>query len=80
MDGAPQLWAARQLFARYPARYWIAGGWAVDLMVGRQRREHADVDVLILANDLPVFARTFTGILVKDNQTGVQPPWPLRMR
>lgn len=69
MDGVSQLRAAKELFAPYPARYWIAGGWAVDLMVGRQRREHSDVDVLILANDLPAFARTFTDILVKDNQT-----------
>jgi len=75
VDGESQLRAAKELFAAYPARYWIAGGWAVDLMVGRQRREHADVNVLILANDLPVFARTFTGILVKDHQTGVQQPW-----
>jgi hypothetical protein len=77
VDGVSQLRAAKELFAPYPARYWIAGGWAVDLMVGRQRREHSDVDVLILANDLLAFARTFTDILVKDNQTGVQRPWVL---
>jgi len=46
-------------------------------MVGRQRREHTDVDVLILADDLPVFAQTFTGILVTDHQTGIQRPWAL---
>src|SRR5215831_6310478 len=46
-------------------------------MVGRQRREHSDVDVLILADDLAVFARTFTGILVEDHQTGIQRPWAL---
>jgi hypothetical protein len=77
VDGASQLRATKELFAPYPARYWIAGGWAVDLMVGRQRREHSDVDVLILADDLPVFARTFTGILVEDHQTGIQRPWAL---
>lgn len=26
-------------------RYWIDGGWGVDILLGRQNREHRDVDV-----------------------------------
>jgi hypothetical protein len=35
------------------ARWWIAGGWAVDLHLGRQTRPHHDIDVLVLREDLP---------------------------
>jgi lincosamide nucleotidyltransferase A/C/D/E len=27
--------------------YWIAGGWGVDVLVGRQTREHFDLDVVL---------------------------------
>ena len=32
-------------------RWWIAGGWAIDLLVGGQTREHEDLDVLVLRPD-----------------------------
>lgn len=38
-------------FAAFPGPWWIAGGWAIDLFVGRQTREHADIDVLIRRDD-----------------------------
>lgn len=38
-------------FAAFPGPWWIAGGWAIDLFIGRQTREHADIDVLILRGD-----------------------------
>lgn len=31
--------------------WWIAGGWAIDLFVGEQTREHGDTDVGILRRD-----------------------------
>jgi hypothetical protein len=31
--------------------YWIIGGWAIDLAVGRVTRDHADVDVMLLERD-----------------------------
>ena len=30
-----------------PVPWWIAGGWAIDLYLGRQTRPHEDIDVLI---------------------------------
>lgn len=26
-------------------RYWIDGGWGVDILLGKQNREHRDIDV-----------------------------------
>jgi len=40
-----------QIFNRVQARWWIAGGYAIELAVGRPVREHTDVDVLILRPD-----------------------------
>lgn len=38
----------RQLLAPAERPWWIAGGHAIDLFVGRETRRHADIDVLIL--------------------------------
>jgi hypothetical protein len=38
--------------------WWIAGGWAIELHLGGpQRREHEDVDVLVLREDASVVQR-----------------------
>ena len=48
------LWAplsprdAGRLFSGCRARWWVAGGWAIELLVGRQTRPHGDLDVLVL--------------------------------
>jgi len=40
-------------FAAAELRVWLAGGWAVDAIVGRQTRAHDDMDVAVDARDLP---------------------------
>lgn len=40
-----------KLFQDHPENWWIAGGWATDLFLGEQTREHEDVDVAILRSD-----------------------------
>jgi hypothetical protein len=40
------------LFTEHAIDYWVFGGWAVDLHVGRVTREHADVDVAVWRADL----------------------------
>ncbi|WP_282698372.1 amino acid transporter [Streptomyces sp. CC208A] len=39
------------LFSKSPCRWWVAGGYAVELAVGRPFREHDDIDVLLLRQD-----------------------------
>jgi hypothetical protein len=34
-----------------PFPWWIAGGWAIDLFLGRQTRPHFDIDVAIARQD-----------------------------
>jgi hypothetical protein len=40
-----------ELFWDLKAQWWVAGGWALDAFVGRQTREHGDVDVGVLRRD-----------------------------
>ncbi|MEU3535141.1 amino acid transporter [Streptomyces murinus] len=39
------------LFAKAVFPWWIAGGYAIELAVGRELRPHGDLDVLILRRD-----------------------------
>lgn len=39
------------LFQDMPIVWGIAGGWALDLHIGRQTREHEDIDVIIFRQD-----------------------------
>jgi lincosamide nucleotidyltransferase A/C/D/E len=34
-------------FRSHGLRAWVAGGWAVDAVVGRQTREHGDLDLAV---------------------------------
>jgi lincosamide nucleotidyltransferase A/C/D/E len=40
-------------------RCWVMGGWGVDALVGSQTREHHDLDVLVLGDDLTALAEVF---------------------
>ena len=42
---------AMEAMAGYPGRWWVAGGWALDLALGRRTRPHADLEVSVLAAD-----------------------------
>jgi hypothetical protein len=77
VEQSEALSAARALFHDYPCRYWIAGGWALDLFAGRVRRPHGDVDVVVLARDLDQVAKTFTRPRpsIQNPETGDRRPW-----
>jgi hypothetical protein len=44
---------AASWFSSLTVPWWVAGGWALDLFLGRQFREHGDFDVGVLRRDLP---------------------------
>jgi hypothetical protein len=35
----------------YDRPWWIGGGWAIDLFLGRETREHRDIDVVLFRDD-----------------------------
>jgi hypothetical protein len=42
-----------KLLADLRAPWWVAGGWAIDLFLGRQTRPHADTDTALLRGTEP---------------------------
>ncbi|MDG0810794.1 nucleotidyltransferase domain-containing protein [Cohnella rhizosphaerae] len=64
MADAANVWAPlgvaeiHRLFGEWDGAWGIAGGWALDLRLGRQTRPHDDIDVLLpLADYASVYAR-----------------------
>lgn len=62
------------LFRGLRAPWWIAGGWAIDLFVGRPTRPHHDVDVQILRDD----QRAIRAALAGWDLHAADPPGALR--
>jgi Aminoglycoside-2''-adenylyltransferase len=42
---------AVEVMAGYRRPWWVAGGWALDLLLGRKTRPHADLEISMLAGD-----------------------------
>lgn len=70
---------AATFFAALHVPWWIAGGWAIDLYLRRQTREHEDIDILVLRRD-QYAVRTL--LEAWDAQAALPPPrdetWPFR--
>lgn len=44
---APDVLAVLDALSRADVRGWLAGGWGVDALLGRQTRRHRDIDVVL---------------------------------
>ena len=55
------LAAAVEAMRGFPAAWCIAGGWALDLFLGRRTRTHADVDVAVFRDDQRLVREHFRG-------------------
>ena len=64
------------VMAQVEAPWWIAGGWTVDLHVGRQTRDHDDIDVLVMRPDIAAVRRAVpTWDLHLADPPGTLRPW-----
>ena len=50
-----------ELLRGVDAPWWIAGGWALDLFLGRQLRAHNDIDIAIFRSDAENLRRHLSG-------------------
>jgi lincosamide nucleotidyltransferase A/C/D/E len=51
-----QAKAVYDLLDQNSVRCWVMGGWGVDALLGCVTREHKDLDLLVLIEDLPRYA------------------------
>jgi hypothetical protein len=65
-----------ELFAAFAKPWWIAGGWALDLFLGEQTREHSDVDVAVLRRDQAHLQEIFSGWELRFIRDQQQQAWP----
>lgn len=66
------------LFESCGARWWVAGGWAIDLLIGRQTRPHGDLDVLVLRPEQHVVRSYLQAWDVHAaDPPGTLRPWPI---
>jgi hypothetical protein len=72
----PGLEEVVALLRDFPARWWIAGGWALELHAGRPLRPHADVDVALLRDDQLALRTHLAGWDVRIAHAGKLEPWP----
>ncbi len=62
----------KKLLDNLPIPWWIAGGWGIDLFIGKQTRSHLDIDVLILRKDQFIIKEFLSEwLLYKTNQPGL---------
>ncbi|OKH99334.1 amino acid transporter [Streptomyces sp. CB02923] len=59
-DPAPLTEVAAR-FSRVDSAWWVAGGFAIELAVGRHIRSHDDIDVLLLRRDQLVVQEALAG-------------------
>jgi hypothetical protein len=65
------------LLGDLPCPWWLAGGWSIDLHLGRQTRSHEDTDVVILRDDQGVVRDHLAGWdLRAADPPGSLRPWP----
>jgi hypothetical protein len=64
------------LMSGFPAPWWIAAGWAIELHVGRTVRDHTDVDILVLRDDQEAIRSQLPDWDVQIAHDGRLEPWP----
>jgi hypothetical protein len=66
---------AAALMGGYGRPWWIGGGWALDLFLGRETREHGDIDVVVFRADQQRARRHFDGWDLQVADGGALTPW-----
>ncbi len=64
-----------RLFSGYPARWWISGGHALELYLGRSWRGHEDSDVGVVRQDSAALRELLVGWDVHVAAAGRLTPW-----
>jgi hypothetical protein len=63
------------LMERFERPWFIAGGWAIDLFLGRVTRHHKDVEIAIFRDDQAAIFEHLAGWECKLSSMGGRAPW-----
>ncbi|KHE71902.1 nucleotidyltransferase domain-containing protein [Halobacillus sp. BBL2006] len=70
----------KEWLGSYPCKWMIAGGWAIDLHIGEETREHDDIEVVIFREDQYYLQDLLRGWEVKVAKNGKLVSWDLNNR
>ena len=65
----------RDLFRDVKVPWYIAGGWALDLYLGRASRSHTDIDVAVYRQDLGAIRKALGDWELFIAESGTLTPW-----
>jgi hypothetical protein len=71
----PEIRAVSNALADLRAPWAVAGGWAIDLALGRVTRPHADVDVAVFRDDQAALRAALPGWRFSVAVAGALHPW-----
>ena len=66
---------AVELLGSLDRPWWVAGGWAIDLFVGRETRAHGDLDIAMLRGDELALRDALPGWDIHVVDDGALKPW-----
>lgn len=64
-----------KLFKKADVNVWLDGGWGVDALLGKQTREHEDLDIVVQEKDLPQLRKLLEARGYKDVPRGDTSAW-----
>jgi hypothetical protein len=70
---------AASWFTSLTVPWWVAGGWALDLFLGRQSRTHGDFDIGVLRRDSPQLLAALSTWEIFEAQNGALSQLPYGM-
>jgi hypothetical protein len=70
-----ELQRVARVMEDFSRAWFVAGGWAIDLFLGRETRAHEDVEIAVLRADQEEMRRHLAGWTFEKVVSGVREPW-----
>ncbi|WP_101846654.1 nucleotidyltransferase domain-containing protein [Halobacillus sp. Marseille-P3879] len=51
----------REFMTPFEGKWMVAGGWAIDLHIGEETREHEDIEIAVFRDELPELSKWLNG-------------------